>query len=92
MTAPIGAVVSLYVDLMESVWVGDVIETQTGRRYAVIAVRVQARGKAAGRQHLRCLVVERDTNPVSRLTSEGVTTGEAGEIHTIRWYKREAKR
>lgn len=87
-TAPIGAVVSLYVDLVESVWIGDIIETQTGRRYSVLAVRVQMRGKAAGRQHLRCLVVDRDTEPSARLTAGDVSTGESGEVHTIRWYKR----
>lgn len=104
MTAPIGAVVSLYVDLVESVAVGDQIRTGTGRSYEVLAVRVQQRGKAAGRHHLRCIVID----PSDRVNCSGLIQtqhhnvlclmcGERGQtcgrrLHTIRWYKREAKR
>ena len=76
-TAPAGAEVGLYVDLTSPVALGDVIETQTGRRYLVVGVRVQQRGKYAGRQHLRCLVL----NPLDDPAFNPV-------VHTIRWYKR----
>jgi len=76
MTAPAGAIVSLYVDLVAPVAIDDIIETHTGRLYRVLAVRVQQRGKHAGRQHLRCLVLDGDD------TAVGST------IHRIRWYKR----
>lgn len=75
MTAPVGAEVGLYVDLVAPVEVGDVIETRSGRRYGVLSVRVQERGKHAGRQHLRCLVVEPEFVP-------------GGRVHRIRWYRR----
>jgi hypothetical protein len=74
--APAGAIVGLYVDLVERVDVDDVIETQTGRCYRVLAVRVQQRGKAKGRHHLRCLVLDADD------------TAGGSKIHRIRWYKR----
>lgn len=67
MTAPIGAVVSLYVDLVARVGSGDIIETQTGRRYRVLSVREQQRGKHRGRQHLVCVVMAAD-----ELTYEGM--------------------
>lgn len=78
MTAPAGAVVKLYVDLVAPVAPRDVIETQTGRRYSVLSVRVQLRGARAGRQHLQCLVLGVDDPPT-------------GEVHKIRWYKRGRK-
>lgn len=80
MTAPVGAVVRIYVDLLDQVAQGDIIQTGTGRRYSVIGVRVQKRGKHAGRQHLQCLVVANDWLP---------ETPEPGaKMHTIQWYKR----
>ena len=75
MSAPAGAAVGIYVDLVDEVAVGDVIQTQTGRRYLVLGRRVQLRGKHVGRQHLRCVVVERGD-----LASACV--------HEIRWYRR----
>lgn len=77
MTAPAGAVVGIYVDLVASVQVGHVIQTQTGRRYGVVSVRVQERGKHRGRQHLRCVVLAPD---------DVVDPGQW--VHEIRWYKR----
>lgn len=77
MTAPAGAEVGLYVDLVAEIALGDVIETQTGRRYGVVGVRVQQRGKHMGRQHLRCVVL-------SPADDQSIT----GRVHTIRWYKR----
>lgn len=74
-TAPAGAVVAIYVDLADAVAIGDVIETQTARRYGVVAVRVQQRGEHVGRQHLRCVVL-------------GVGEGGGGAVHRIRWYRR----
>lgn len=79
MTAPAGAIVKIYVDLRACVDIGDVIETQTGRRYSVVAKRVQARGKHAGRQHLICSVMGiNDPLPTT------------GMLHRIRWYPRVA--
>ncbi len=79
MTAPAGAIVVLYVDLVAQVAGGDVIETQTGRRYRVVLVRVQHRGRHAGRQHLRCLVLG-DDDEVGAAT-----------VHRISWYRRRAR-
>jgi hypothetical protein len=76
-TAPAGAIVSLYVDFMHPVDVGDIIETETGRRYEALHVRVQQRGKRIGRQHLRCIVRDGDA-PIAPGTV----------IHRLRWYKR----
>lgn len=78
--APAGSIVKLYVDLAEEVSPCDVIETGTGRKYWVLNVRVQAKGKHRGRQHLACLVLDPDRK------DEG-----ENRIHKIRWYKR-AKR
>lgn len=75
MTAPAGAVVKLYVDLVADVKPNDTIATQTGRCYRVIGVRKQLRGKHANRQHLEVLVLAPD-----ELAS--------GMIHEIHWYKR----
>lgn len=72
--APVGAIVKLYVDLVASVAVGDAIRTESGRTYGVLAVRVQARGKHRGRQHLVCAVVD-EIDPCTT-------------VHLIRWYKR----
>lgn len=55
---PAGSVVGLYIDADRLLEVGDVITTTTGRAYEVLRVRVQQRGKHAGRrQHLRCVVL-----------------------------------
>lgn len=75
-TAPDGAVVGLYVDLDHLVREGHVIETRSGRRYLVVAVRIQERGKNAGRQHLRAIVVPKDDLCPTPMT------------HRIRWYRR----
>lgn len=89
MTAPVGAIVALSVDLLADVGPGDIIQTQTGRRYRVLAVRVQARGKTVGRQHLRCLVVDKATEPDGEHTYAG-TEGvyRLCMLHNIRWYER----
>lgn len=67
--APAGALVRMYYDVTDergevrsgdAVRPGDVIETKTRRRYGVVEVRQQTRGKHAGRWHLRCVVLERD--------------------------------
>lgn len=85
--APIGTEVGLYVDLVERVYYGDVIETRSGRRYGVCAVRVQARGKNVGRQHLRAVVLAPQDGPGLRHDDSGVDIG-PGRIHRIRWYRR----
>jgi hypothetical protein len=81
MTAPYGAIVKLYVDLAAQVVPTDVIETQSGRRYWVLEVRVQQKGKHKGRQHLACLVLDPSKN------DEGTN-----RVHRIRWYKRTKKK
>ena len=72
--APIGAEVGLYMDTPLQLEVGMGIVTTTGRSYVVARVRRQARGRHAGRWHLRCVVVEEipDGAPTVRL----------------RWYRR----
>jgi hypothetical protein len=77
MSAPAGAEVGIYVDLAAAVAIGDVIETQSGRRYGVVAVRVQARGRHEGRQHLRVVVM-----------APGDPLPASGTLHTIRRYSR----
>lgn len=89
--APAGAEVGLYVDLLANVHVGDVIETRAGKRYGVVAVRVQERGKNAGRQHLRCVVLEDDDDALARWSSldpNGLAAPTDPVIHRIRWYVR----
>lgn len=81
MTAPAGANVGIYVDLSPIVAIGDVIETQSGRRYIVSSARVQQRGRHVGRQHLRAVVMGReDPLPTS------------GTLHRIRWYRRDGSK
>lgn len=93
MTAPIGAIVSLYVDLFAHVSPGDVIETQTGRRYGVLTVREQERGKHVGRQHLKVQVIGPDDEPNLRVVYSDGSEIETGKVHRISWYKRgKAKR
>jgi hypothetical protein len=82
--APPGAIVGLYVDLVARVNVDDVIETRSGRRYAVLAVRVQARGKRAGRQHLRCIVIDPSADYAALIARFGADA----KLHRIRWYAR----
>lgn len=88
MTAPAGTEVGLYVDLVDRVEQNDVIETRSGRRYMVVSVRVQDRGKHRGRQHLRAMVLPPDTMPiVARQNGDGIDIGPA-RVHRIRWYAR----
>lgn len=72
--APLGAIVRLYVDLVASVSLGDAVVTRTGRTYLVVGVRVQTRGKHAGRQHLLCAIVD-EIPPCAT-------------VHRISWYRR----
>ncbi|WP_449408019.1 hypothetical protein [Microbacterium maritypicum] len=78
MSAPAGAIVKLYVDSRRRLNVGDVVETQTGRRYVVQTHRVQERGKHAGiRQHITAIVLSPDEpNP------------DGAKVLQIRWYRR----
>lgn len=92
MTAPVGAVVSIYVDLVARLGAGDIIETQTRRRYRVIAVREQLRGERVGRQHMRCIVVDEDTAPDEFVYAGREGIRRPGEVHSIRWYRRRARR
>jgi hypothetical protein len=79
--APAGAEVGLYYDARRDVAVGDVVETtRTKRRYLVMKVRRQERGRHAGRWHLRCVVLPPDAD----VDPDAV-------IHPVRWYRRESK-
>lgn len=78
MKAPVGAFVRLYYD-GEALGRGDALRTPTGRTYEVCAVRLQRRGKRAGRrQHLVCLVVQ-DPHPHAR-------------VLPLHWYHRNRRR
>ena len=90
MKAPPGAEVGLYLDLVATVNVGDVVETRSGRRYLVVAVRRQERGKHAGRWHVRAVVLGEDELPAAflRLTAIDVIAGVGPRVHRIRWYAR----
>lgn len=85
-TAPLGAVVRLYVDLERQVNEGDIIETSTGRGYRVLSVRVQERGKNVGRQHLMCVVMPADWMSDAERWRTRLPIGSF--IHRIRWYRR----
>jgi hypothetical protein len=74
-TAPPGALVSIYYDARVLVAPGDAIVTTTGRTYVVVEARRQKRGAHVGRWHLRCLVGD-------ELPPVGTT------VHPLRWYKR----
>jgi len=73
-TAPVGDLVRIFYDSRERVAPGDAIVTPTGRTYEVVSVRLHARGKHAGRQHLGCIVT-REPAPDAR-------------VFTLRWYPR----
>lgn len=79
MKAPAGAVVGLFVDLVARVAICDLIVTEAGRKYQVLAVREQLRGKHAGRQHLKVLVLPND----AKIEGDG-----PARVHVIRWYPR----
>jgi len=92
-SAPAGAEVGIYVDLVDEVTIGDVIETQTGRRYLVTARRAQLRGRHVGRQHLRVVVLDPEeliqVTPCSLRAHGGVgCAGHVPKVHRIRWYRR----
>lgn len=76
MKAAEGTEVGIYVDLAAPVAPGDAIVTPSGRAYMVVAVRVQERGKHAGRQHVRGIVTHESRVPF------GI------QVHRIRWYPR----
>lgn len=91
---PEGTIVKLHVDFERLVNEGDVIKTSTGRGYRVLEVRVQWRGKNAGRQHVTCVVLPGDWlelvgsvggNEVLRLSPNAW-------VHSINWYPRSRKR
>ena len=73
MKAPVGAVVKIFYDGLVSA--GDALQTPTGRVYAVLSVRVQRRGKARGRRHLRCMVAREVPAEV--------------RVRPLHWYSRE---
>lgn len=77
MTAPVGALVRFSYD-GRAVAPGDALRTPTGRTYVVASVRVQARGRHVGRQHLACLVA-REPPADAR-------------VLPLRWYARRRRR
>lgn len=60
---------------------GDYLRTRSGRRYLVLAVRVQQHGKHKGRQHVSAVVVAPD-HPIEP----------DARVRTIQWYKRGPRR
>lgn len=86
MAAPPRTEVGIYVDLLAPVHVGDFIRTQTGRSYQVVMVRRQLRGKHAGRQHLRAIVLDGDI--VEQVDAAALAADDGQRIHQIRWYRR----
>lgn len=77
MKAPAGAVVSLYMDTLRLMEVGDEVRTRSGRRYEVVGLRRQERGKHKGRWHIQARVL-----PVEHPLDPDVT------VHTLWWYSR----
>lgn len=75
--APYGTEVRLHYDSPTLVGEGEYLRTSTGRVYEVLEVRVQRRGKHAGRQHLRVLVAR--AAPADAV------------IHPLHWYRRDPK-
>jgi len=74
MPRPIGGTVSICVDLVARVAVGDVlVTTTTGRRYRALEVHEERRGRHVGRQRLVCRI-----EPPS----------DAPALHQIRWSPR----
>lgn len=76
--APYGSHVRLHYDSATLVEEGDYLRTESGRLYEVIGVRVQERGKHAGRQHLTAIV------------SRGAP--DDARVHPLHWYSRRATR
>ena len=79
-TKPLGTECTLYYDSPREVEAFDVIRTQAGTCYRVLEVRIQERGKHAGRKHLKCL----------RIAPEDVE--EDDTIHPLYWYSRERRK
>lgn len=81
--APAGAEVRLFYDAVtRDVRAGDELVTSTtGRRYLVLAVRRQERGKHVGRMHLRCVVLA----PEARRDPDTI-------VHPVTWYRRHRAR
>lgn len=77
MKAPAGSLVSIYMDTTREIVVGDEIETRAGRRYEVEHVRIQARGRHAGRKHMQVRVLENDHPRDPDVT-----------VHPLWWYSR----
>lgn len=81
--AAVGTEVYLYYDSPRDVREGDlIVVSSSGRTYLVRTVRVQQRGKHAGRRkHLRAVVVPTGTSPA------------AGAVaHPLHWYRRDRGR
>lgn len=73
----VGEQARLYYDSPTPVEEGDFIQTPTGRTYLVTFVRIQTKGKHAGRQHLVTVVWDSE----DPLPADAV-------VHPIRWYSR----
>lgn len=73
--AQVGSEVGLYYDAPFLLAAGDQLVTPTGRLYEIESVRVQSRGRHAGRQHLRATVLPPDASC-------------DGTRHELHWYRR----
>jgi translation elongation factor P/translation initiation factor 5A len=78
MGARVGAIVGLYMDTPRELEENQVIRTTSGRCYRIVELRRQARGKHAGRWHIKGLVL--GALPDEQLESEDVVP--------LAWYRR----
>lgn len=72
-----GESAAIYYDGWQQVEEGDYLRTPTGRTYLVQHVRIQAKGKHVGRQHLSAVVMEPDHVPEPD-----------ARVHPLYWYRR----
>lgn len=78
MKAPIGAIVSLYIDSLFEVSIGEFLQTPTGRLYQIVSIREQKKGQHIGRKHIKALVSEKAPR--------------GSKVHPIYWYSRKKRR
>lgn len=80
----VGTLLRFTIDSPAAIRRGDILETSTGRRYGVLASTRRGR-----RYALRCVVIDRDTEPeVVATAARGGIDLYVGQIHRIRWGKR----
>jgi hypothetical protein len=83
----VGTVARLYFDGMSTLEDGDVLE-RPFRRYVVCHVRVQTKGKHAGRQHVIALVAEDRNRQLAGWPDELAQARARGRVFRFEWQKR----